>query len=301
MAQTSANSAQSTANTALTNGAYFRSNTTGPGPQATGTDSIAVGPSSVASGNQSVAIGASAVAQGGKAVSIGAANVATGNGAVAIGDPNLATGTGAVALGADNTATGIGAVAIGNANSAIGNGAVALGNGAFAAQAGSVAIGAGASATRANQVSLGNSGSTYTMSGIASPASRAAQSGAVSLVTTDMAGNLGTSTIDVSTLQGIGGRVGLLEGQVANLDRGLAQFSNQANGGIAAAMAMGGTLLPPNSTIAVSFNLSTYRGQQGFSAAAVARVTDNVWVSGGFAGSTVKGSSGGRVGVTFGW
>ena len=33
----------------------------------------------------------------------------------------------------------------------------------------------------------------------------------------------------------------------------------------------------------------------------VARVTDNVWASGGFAGSTVKGSTGGRVGVTFGW
>ena len=66
-------------------------------------------------------------------------------------------------------------------------------------------------------------------------------------------------------------------------------------------MALGGTLLPPDTTFSVSFNLATYRGQQGFSGAAVARVTDQVWVSGGFAGSTVKGSTGGRVGVTFGW
>jgi hypothetical protein len=75
----------------------------------------------------------------------------------------------------------------------------------------------------------------------------------------------------------------------------------RADAGIAAAMAMGGTIMPPNSTFAISFNLATYRGQQGFSGAAVARVTDHAWVSGGFAGSTVKGSAGGRVGVTFGW
>ena len=42
-AQTSANAAQATANTALANGAYFRANSTGPVPQATGTDAIAVG------------------------------------------------------------------------------------------------------------------------------------------------------------------------------------------------------------------------------------------------------------------
>ncbi len=127
------------------------------------------------------------------------------------------------------------------------------------------------------------------------------QSGAVSLVTSDLAGNLGTSTIDLTQLEGMGNRVGFLESRADALDRGLAQFSNQADGGIAAAMALGGTLLPPDSTMAVSFNLSTYRGQQGFSAAAVARVTDQIWVSGGIAGSTVKGSTGGRAGVTFGF
>ena len=59
--------------------------------------------------------------------------------------------------------------------------------------------------------------------------------------------------------------------------------------------------MPPDSTFAASFNLATYRGEQGFSAAAVARVTDHVWVSGGVAGSTVRGSTGGRAGVTFAW
>lgn len=68
--------------------------------------------------------------------------------------------------------------------------------------------------------------------------------------------------------------------------------NRRASGGIAAAMAMDGTVMPPDSTFAISFNLATYRGEQGFSGAAVAKVTDQVWVGGGIAGSTVKGSTG---------
>jgi hypothetical protein len=148
---------------------------------------------------------------------------------------------------------------------------------------------------------LGNNVSTYTLAGLSSDASNAAQAGALRLVTTDMAGNLGTMDIDMSAIQGLGGRVGALESQVAALGGALARQARQADGGIAAAMAMGGTVMPPNTTFAVSFNLATYRGQQGFSGAVVARVSDHVWVSGGVAGSTVRGSTGGRAGITFGW
>ena len=66
-------------------------------------------------------------------------------------------------------------------------------------------------------------------------------------------------------------------------------------------MALGGSMILPDASFSVSFNLATYRGEQGFSAAAVARLRETVWVSGGVAGSSVKGSTGGRVGVTFGW
>jgi autotransporter adhesin len=293
--------AQATADTALANGAYFRANSTGPGPQATGTDAIAVGPSSLASGDRSVAMGAGAQAINGQAVSIGAGNTASGNGAVAIGDPNTATGTGAVALGADNTATGTGAVALGNANTATGAGSVAIGNGSVATMAGSVAIGNGVTTTRVGQVALGPPSSTYTLAGISSSASRAAQSGALRLVTTDLAGNLATTDLDIGELAGLGSRVGSLEDELAALDNEIGRDLRRADGGIAAAMALGGTVMPPDTAFAVSFNLATYHGEQGFSAAAVARVTDHVWVSGGFAGSTVKGSTGGRAGVTFGW
>lgn len=59
--------------------------------------------------------------------------------------------------------------------------------------------------------------------------------------------------------------------------------------------------MPPDMNFAVSINLATYHGEQGFSAAAVARLGERVWVSGGVAGSTVRGSTGGRAGVIFGW
>jgi hypothetical protein len=265
-----------------------------------------------------VAIGDGAQAAGGRAVSIGAGNIATGNGAVAIGDPNIATGQGAVAMGNNNSAIGQGAVAIGNQNSAGGQGSIALGNNNVADMAGSVAIGDGVTTTRVGQVSVGNAASTVTLSGIVSSASRAAQSGALRLITSDGLGNLATSTLDVGTLAGLDGRTtslenratslegrtGMLENRTASLESRTATLTRQARqteGGIAAALALGGTMMPADMKVAMSFNLATYRGEQGFSAAAVAKVTERVYVSGGVAGSTVKGSTGGRVGVTFGW
>ncbi|WP_373476757.1 YadA-like family protein [Sphingorhabdus sp.] len=86
----------------------------------------------------------------------------------------------------------------------------------------------------------------------------------------------------------------------ADID-GLTRRARQADGGIAAAMALGGTLLIPDKALSVTFNLATYRGEQGFSGALVAQVKENIWISGGVAGSTVKRSTGGRVGISFGW
>jgi len=170
-----------------------------------------------------------------------------------------------------------------------------------ASGANAVAIGPGALATRDGQVAIGGASSTYTMAGLSSDASRAAQEGAVRLVTTDMAGNLATADINVAELNGYGRRIGTLESQVSALQGSMGRGFRRADGGIAAAMALGGTVMPADMHLAVSFNLATYRGQQGFSGAIVARVSDHMWVSGGFAGSTVRGSDGGRAGVTFGW
>jgi hypothetical protein len=78
-------------------------------------------------------------------------------------------------------------------------------------------------------------------------------------------------------------------------------MQRHSDAGIAAAMALGGTIMPPNAKIAVSFNVATFRAEQGFSGSIVTRVTDHVYISGGVAGSTVKGSTGGRAGMTFAW
>ena len=45
-------------------------------------------------------------------------------------------------------------------------------------------------------------------------------------------------------------------------------------------------MLLPDTSVSVSFNLATYRGEQGFSGSVVARVRENVWISGGIGGST---------------
>jgi hypothetical protein len=93
---------------------------------------------------------------------------------------------------------------------------------------------------------------------------------------------------------GLGGRVDLLGFQLDDLDE-------STRGGIATSMAMGGMMIVPDSTISFSLNAATYRGEQGFAGGVTARVAPRVYVSGSIAGSTAEKSTGGRVGVAFGF
>jgi hypothetical protein len=97
----------------------------------------------------------------------------------------------------------------------------------------------------------------------------------------------------ISTLQD---QVGGLQTSVSGLRRNI----QQANGGIAAAVALGGTMVVPDSNVSLSFNLATYRGQQGFSGAVVGRVAPKIYINAGVGGSTVRRSTAGRVGISFG-
>jgi trimeric autotransporter adhesin len=97
------------------------------------------------------------------------------------------------------------------------------------------------------------------------------------------------------------GKLTALESLVGQTDVRVESNRREANAGIAAAMALGGTIMPADANVAMSFNLATYRGQQGFSGVVVAKASEHVYVNAGVAGSTVKGSTGGRVGVTFAW
>jgi len=102
-----------------------------------------------------------------------------------------------------------------------------------------------------------------------------------------------TQSNQISTLQD---QVGGLQTSVNGLRRNI----REANAGIAAAVALGGTMIVPDSAVSMSFNLATYRGQQGFAGSVVGRLSQRIYVNAGVAGSTMRGSTTGRVGISFG-
>jgi len=220
---------------------------------------------------------------------------------VAMGSQSSSRGEGAIAIGGSSSANGTGALAFGYNSTAEGTNAIAIGAGARATASGAIAIGPNAIADEVDLIALGSAINRVRAPGIASAASRAAQEGALSLVTTDEFGNLATSTLDISQLGALDGRLNLLNTRTTALEQAVAYNQRQANGGIAAAMAMSGTMIVPDSDWSMSFNLSTYNGAQGFSTSIVGKVTDRIYVSGAISGSTVENTTGGRVGVAIGF
>jgi len=206
--------------------------------QATAIGSSATGYNAVASGDYATVLGYGSNAAGATALALGAAAKASQTGSVAIGgdagvldadsDGAQATGAYALALGADAKSSGTLSFAIGPTSSASATQAMALGTGAKAtanfsyaiglsAQANAVnslalgafalanathdrstAIGYQASTTRADQVMIGTVNRTYTLPGLPTAASNAAQSGSKFYVTVDAQGNLGYITTPIS-------------------------------------------------------------------------------------------------------
>lgn len=297
---------------------------------------IAIGANSQASTDNATALGTGAVASGANAVALGAGSVADRDNSVSVGAAgaerqltNVAAGTAAtdaVNLGQLNAAVaganGNAAAAQTTANDALADAAAAqataadaLANAATAQTTATTARGEAASAQDTADTALADAtaaqgtadtaiarGTALGQGTAAALGGGAAYDGATGMVTPPSYNVQGASYADVGSALGaldnglsqLNGRVDLLE--LAN-DRGF----RRANGGIAAAMALGGTMIVPDSGVSMSFNLATYRGEQGFSGAVVVRAAPRVYVSGGFAGSTVKGSTGGRVGVAFGF
>src|SRR5882672_8475295 len=253
-----------------------------PGNFTCGTNANAVGgggATNTAIGNNSVAHGfASANTASGFAADASGQlsfNTATGAGADAHGDSSANTATGFLAdahgdasantasgfaanasgAGSQNIAMGFNAdahgdgtnnVAIGTFATATGANSSALGNGAQATFDNSTAIGNGATATRANQQMFGTASNTYTMAGIATAASRAAQAGPTSIVTSDNAGNLATRSLadlglaSQSDISGINGRLDGVNGRLDALNGRINDVNRAARGGIALALAASG-------------------------------------------------------------
>ncbi|WP_191970135.1 YadA-like family protein [Methylobacterium planeticum] len=210
----------------------------------------------------------------------------------------VASGANAVAAGYGASATGNGATALGGRASAAGDGSVAVGHEASAAQANAIAIGSGVRTTRAGQVAIGNAQSTYTMAGLGSATSLAAQSGETRFVTSDASGNLATSAYGPGSIAALDGRVGTLEASVGRLQRDM----RGAYQGTAIALALAGAVLPAGKNFAISTSFGTYHGETGFGASGVARVSENLFVSGGVGvGTSGQSNVAGRGGLTYAW
>jgi trimeric autotransporter adhesin len=257
---------------------------------ANGSCATATGYSSLANGLQATATGAASDAIGENATAMGHNSDANGTFATATGQDSIANGATASAYGQGSNATGDATTAIGQASQATATGATALGTGATAAFTNSTAIGNGATTTAANQVSIGTASNTYRMSGITSAASRAAQSGPTSLVTTDANGNLAAAGFS-------GQDISLLQSNVATLQTQMRQSFE----GTAIAIAMGGSALPSDKKFAISTNWGTFRGQNAMSLGAQMRLSEYVVVNSGVAAGFAQGGVGGRAGVIFAW
>ena len=220
------------------------------------------------------------------------------------GSGNTVNATNTVVMGNTSIVTGASGIAIGNGVSVAGNNAVAVGTGSSANFSNSAAVGNGATVTRANQQVFGTASNTYTMGGVSSVASRAAQSGPVQLVTSDAGGNLATSS-----LAGLGlassADVGAINSQLTAINNRLTDLdtrTNKAYSGVAMAFAMAGvpTLLP-SEKFATSMNWGTFQGGNGLAVNAAMRVSNNMQLNGGVAYGPEGGVAGGRVGLRVGW
>lgn len=223
-------------------------------------------------------------ARGADSIAIGFAAASGGERSAAFGTGASAAGTASAAMGSNALASGAGAVAVGAGATAAGTQSVALGENAGAAQTGAVAIGGGVVTTRANQVAIGGAQSTYTLEGLASPGSRAAQSGRTSFVTTDSAGNLATSSFDPNALTG---RMGSLSESVDNLRK-------ESRMGTASAMAMTSASMPSaRGKTSWAVNTATFKGEwaAGFSVAHRLNVDTPLALTAGYsnAGGTTHG------------
>jgi autotransporter adhesin len=306
----------------------FASVACGSDSNANGIGTVAVGANAGALGSGSIAIGQTAGQNpdpGNLGNNSGNIAVGSGSGGSVTGQQNTAVGAGSGGLvqGDSNSAFGVvaGIGVTGDSNSAFGNNAgrfitgnnniavgreagsgafnnplavnntVAIGSNATARADGAIAIGNGAQATRVNQFAFGTLASTYTMAGIASADSRAAQTGPVQVVTSDASGNLATASAASLGLAS-SADLGAINAQLA-IDR------TEARQGIAAAMALTTAPMPSRGgRTSWAVNAATFRGESagGFSLAHRLDVAVPLAITGGYAFGGGN-SHGGRIGL----
>jgi hypothetical protein len=139
--------------------------------------------------------------------------------------------------------------------------------------------------TRANQQVFGTTSNTYTMPGITSAASAAAQSGPTELVTTDASGNLATqssSNLGLASMSSLG------------------QQSSRAFTGIA--MAFAGAGVPeamPDERFVLTTSWGTFQGENSAAISAAFRIYRDIQLNGSYAFGFGENLSGGHIGLRF--
>jgi hypothetical protein len=172
----------------------------------------------------------------------------------------------------------------------------AIGTNASATFANSAAIGTGAATSRANQQSFGTAINTYTLAGITSAASAAAQNkSSLQVVTSDAAGNLATAPISSLTtdLSAVNAKLADLSGQIQSVKRGIAATAAIAYAPTPSA--------PGRTTFAVNGSVFEDAGGVGFAFSHRLRNTSMpVYLSGAY-GNGGGHEHVGRVGFAWEW
>ena len=137
---------------------------------------------------------------------------------------------------------------------------------------------------------LGNGRNSYTLPGIGSRASRAAQSGPLGVVTSDADGNLGVDYSMGSVLSDIGSDL-----------RDTMDRTRTNRDGVAMAMALDTPYVPDTKQFAMSGGIGFFEGSQALAVSGAYRIDGNTQVDAGFAYGFDSESLGGRVGVTYSW
>ena len=292
----------------------------GFGATATGNSGSAFGRNSMATSGAASAYGVNAEASGNSSSAFGAnstasgiASSAYGRGSTAAALDSSAYGDGSMALGVSSTAIGNNAFAAGQSDTAVGHNArveadnsSAFGAGATvnAGHSNSTAIGTGAQTTRANQVALGTSSTTYTMPGITSGASRAAQGTPTHLVTSNASGDLAAYTPAQLGLATAGDIAGIQ----SDIDA-LGRRDEKLTEGLAAVASLAQPIILPGQTFAMRAGWGGYDDASAVAFTAAGVVAKDVLrpgfgtvvLDGGVGVGTNEGEVAGRAGFTFGW
>src|SRR5947207_381056 len=207
----------------------------------------------------------------------------TGNNSFALPPPS-ATGAGSTAIAAGAVASGDYAVALGQASVATGNSSTALGRSAMATGDFATAVGQGTAAIGVNSVAIGQ--------------------GAQALATNSVAIGSGTIADQPNTVS-VGGRrltdlaPGISSSDAATVGQ-MTRTTSRLSGGIAAAAALGGAVVPDPGRTFVGASGAAYNGQGGLAFGLVHHLDGSGLVlSGGVAIGTSGSQPIGRVAV--GW